>query len=281
VEERRHGTVRRGTVVVDIPDLLGGAVYLYDDSAHPYFTNAADDRLTHLVMVDGRLVDVWSEPVAGTRWQAHAERFDRELRRPDPETPVPTHERALRWLDDVCGSRDAVLALDGHPLVDDGRDLPEAPTEQAQSRLAAVDELLAAVARKWFDVESSHALRAALIAVWEREPEVVLDATTAAHVAGGICWAVGKANALYRPQGERTMGRVQEALALHTTISTYGRVVQRALVGYRDLASNGSWRPDGPELLPLGRTDLLLGLVRRRLVRVRVRALEAQASTAA
>ena len=87
---------------------------------------------------------------------------------------------------------------------------------------------------------------------------MVLDAATAAHVAGGICWAVGKANGLFRPQGERTMGRVKEALALHTTISTYGKVVQRALIGYRDPASQGWWRPDElPELLALGHPDLL------------------------
>jgi hypothetical protein len=255
---------------------------MYD--TYPYdFPGRSDlDRLTHLVLVDGRLVDVWSEPVTGTRWQEHAERFDRELRRPEPEPPVPTHERALRWLDDVCGGRDAVLALHGDPLVDDGRDLPEAPTRQAQSRLAAVAELLNAVAQRWFDAETSHALRTALLTVWEREPEVVLDAATAAHVAGGISWAVGKANALFRPLGERTMGQVKEALTLHTTISSYGKVVQRALVGYRDPSSLGWWRPDElPDLLALGHSQLLLGSVRRRLVRVRDRALEARAASSA
>jgi hypothetical protein len=252
--------------------------------AYPYDSPGRSDldRLTHLVLVDGRLVDVWSEPVSGTRWQEHAERFDRELRRPEPEPQVPTYERALRWLDDVCGGREAVLALEAGPLDDDGRDLPEAPTRQAQSRLAAVAELLDAVGQRWFDAETSHALRTALLTVWEREPEVVLDAATAAHVAGGICWAVGKANALFRPQGERTMGRVKEALALHTTISSYGKVVQRALVGYRDPSSQVWWRPDDvPDLLALGHPDLLLGEVRRRLVRVRDRALEAKDSTAA
>ena len=239
------------------------------------------DRLTHLVLVDGRLVEVWSEPVAGTRWEEHAERFERERRAPAPEPPVPTYERALGWLDDVCGSREAVLALDAEPLVDDGRDLPEAPTRAAQSRLAAVAELLDAVAERWFDVETGHALRRALLAVWEREPEVVLDAATAAHVAGGICWAVGKANAVYRPQGERTMGRVKEALALSVTLATYGKVVERALVGYRDPATTGWWRPDGPDLLPLGHPELLLGATRQRLLRVRQRALEARDATAA
>jgi hypothetical protein len=276
---------------------------LYDD--HPYLTSPCPscppsassspgaypdlpldqrdlDRLTHLVLVDGRLVEVWSEPVSGTRWQEHADRFDRELRRPTPEPTPPVHERALAWLDGLSGSREATLALDATPLVDDGRDLPEAPSRQAQSRLAAVAELLDAVGRQWFDAETTCAFRAALLAVWDREPEVVLDAASAAHVAGGICWAVGKANGLYRPQGGPTMGRIKEALALHVTISTYGRVVERALVGYRDLTSSGWWRPaELPDLLPLGHPDLLLGEVRARLVRIRQRALEAQGTSAA
>ena len=53
--------------------------YPYDDPRH--YVTPDPDRLTHLVLVDGRLVDVWSEPVAGTRWQEHAERFDRQLER--------------------------------------------------------------------------------------------------------------------------------------------------------------------------------------------------------
>ena len=128
---------------------------MYDTYPYDYSTRSDLDRLTHLVLVDGRLVEVWTEPVTGTRWQEHADRFDRELRRPEPEPVVPTHERALRWLDDVCGGRDAVLALQGDPLDDDGRDVPEAPTRQAQSRLAAVAELLDAVAQRWFDAETS------------------------------------------------------------------------------------------------------------------------------
>jgi hypothetical protein len=91
---------------------------------------------------------------------------------------------------------------------------------------------------------------------------------------------VGKGNALYKPQGACTMGRVKEALALSVTISTYGKVVERALVGYRDPALTGWWRPDGPELLPLGHPELLLGAVRRRLLRVRERALEARDASA-
>ncbi len=63
------------------------------------------------------------------------------------------------------------------------------------------------------------------------------------------------------------MGQVKESLALHSTISTYGKVVQRALAGYRDPSSKGWWRPDDPDLLALGHPDLLLGSVTSRTPR--------------
>src|SRR5262245_13108067 len=81
------------------------------------------DRLTHLVLVDGRLVEVWSEPVTGTRWQHHADRFDRERRPPSPPPPRssapvrPEHELVLTWLDAVVGGRERLLALDAGPPV--------------------------------------------------------------------------------------------------------------------------------------------------------------------
>ncbi len=53
-------------------------------------------------------------------------------------------------------------------------------------------------------------------------------------------------------------------------------------LGYRDPSGQGWWRPDGlPDLLALGHPDLLLGSVRRRLVRVRDRAVEARDFSAA
>ena len=72
------------------------------------------------------------------------------------------------------------------PLADDGRDLPEALTPQAQSRLAAVHEFPDAVAQRWF----------------------------------------------FKPQGERTMGRVKEALALQRRSRRTARSYSGAMVGY-------------------------------------------------
>lgn len=239
-------------------------------------------RLTHLVLVDGRLVDMWNDSVAGTRWERHAKRFDRELHRPQPEPPKPAYERALVWLEDLCGGRAAVELLDTAPLTDDGLDVPEVPEPQWRARLESTAELLDALAERWFDAETSYAFRRALLHVWADEPEVVLEAATAAHVAGGVAWVVGKANGLLRPQGDMRIGQVKDALALSASPSTYGKVVQGGLRGFRERSSAGWWRPDGlPDLLATGHSDVLLSSVRRRLVRVRERALEAQAEALA
>jgi hypothetical protein len=259
----------------------------FDDPSRDFWRDDADladelhERVTHLVFVDGRLVDHWSEPAPGTRWQPYADRFDRDRRPLPPPPATPPYERVLRWLDGVCGGRAAVLALTDEPL-DDDRDLPEAPSRQEQHRLAEVAELLDGVASVRFDAETGHALRAALLAVWASDPTVVIHAPTAERAAGAIAWAVAKANALLHPHGTLRVRDLQDGLGLRSSPSTYGRVVERALVGFRDLDAPYGFRPHGlPELLPLGHPELLLGRVRERLVRTRDQALAAQRDSAA
>lgn len=246
-----------------------GLLEAYDPVPHDRL-----DRLTHLVLVDGRLVDTWSEPVEGTRWQTHADRFDRE-RMPAPEPTPPPWQRALDWLADVCGGPAALALLDTAPLGDDGEAATELPTgldPSARDRLQATHELLAAVAERWFDDEMAVAFRRALRRLWDEDPDVVLRARTAAHLAGGICWALGRANGCFHPQGGLRMARVKEALDLQPPLSTPGAAVQRSLVGLRSRVSHW-WRPDGaPDLLPLGRPELLTSTTRRALVRLRDRA---------
>jgi hypothetical protein len=259
----------------------------YDDSYSsrwPGDPGLPDDDLTelvtHLVFVDGRLVDHWTEPALGTRWQPYADRFARD-RRPAPDPDPPAYERALRWLDAVCGSRAAVLALGDQPLEDDGRDLPEAPTMPEQHRLSEVAELLEGVAAVRFEAEIGHALRSALLSVWEADRTVVVQAPTAERAAGAITWVVAKANGLLHPQGTLRVRDLQEGLGLRNSPSAYGRVVERALVGFRDPAP-ARWRPaELPDLLPVGHPELLVGSMRARLVRVRDRALAAQEADAA
>ena len=198
-----------------------------------------------------------------------------------PSPPVPTYERVLAYLDDLCGGREELLALSPTPL-EDPPDLPEVDTPQARARLSAVAELLDAVAASTFDREIAVAFRRCLVEVWHKEPEVVLDAVSAAHVAGGVAWVVAKANGVLGAQGRVTVTQLKHALALSPSPSTYGKVVQRALVGYRDFDAHRTGRTyELPDLLPLGRTDFLLGSTRRTLCRARDRALEAQQASAA
>lgn len=242
------------------------------------------DRLTHLVLVDGRLVDTWSEPVEGTRWEEDARRFDAERRplAPPPPPPRPAHEEVLEWLSAVCGGPAAVTALDAEPLVEDGTDLPEVEHRPHRERLESVAELLDSVAGTLLGAEASFALRRGLLGVWEAEPQVVTGAATAAHAAGGLCWAVGKANGWYAGTG-LTQTRVREALGLACPLSGPGR---RAQVGLRGLIGQplDGWRAHrwgAPDLLPLGRTDVLVGSTRTTLVRLRDRAEAARAALAA
>ena len=262
-------------------------MYGYDPYIRDYDPRYDDEetqRLRLMAFVDGRLVSTWTERVEESAWADIARRFDRERERqvlPPPPPPVPTYERVLAWLDDVCGDREALLAL-SPTLLEDEPDLPEVDTPQARTRLTAVAELLDAVAASSFDREIAVAFRRCLLAVWDKEPEVVLDAATAAHVAGGVAWVVAKANGVLGTQGRVTVTQLKHALALNPSPSTYGKVVQRALVGYRDFEAQRTGRVyELPDLLPLGRPDLLLGGTRRTLCRARDRALEAQDATAA
>ena len=257
----------------------------YDDARYDAWSDEdSPERLRLLAFVDGRLVGCWTERVEESRFAEIARRFDRDRQRqvlPPPPPPAPTYERVLAWLDGVCGDREALLALSPTQL-DDEPDLPEVDTPQARARLSAVAELLDAVAASNFDQEIAVAFRQCLVTVWDKEPEVVLDAATAAHVAGGVAWVVAKANGVLGAQGRVTVTQLKHALALSPSPSTYGKVVQRALVGYRDFDAQRVGRLyELPDLLPLGRTDLLLGVTRRTLCRARDRALEAQEASAA
>ncbi|MFA6298516.1 MAG: hypothetical protein WC642_05075 [Nocardioides sp.] len=256
----------------------------YDPYPRPYAVPDPDDdhRLRHLVLVDGRLVDTWTERVEGTPWQVHADRFDREAGRAAPVAPppAPLHERVLLWLDAVCGGRAAVTALDTEPL-EDHDDLPEVVDREVRERLADIAELFEVEAAACFEPDEGHefgvALRTALVAVWSADPELVRRARSARDVAGAVCWVVGKANGLFRPVGELRVGRLQDVLGTTTSLASRRHRVERALRGLGPTIE--AWqRPGGvPGLLTLGRTDLLISSTRTRLVRLRTQAVSAQA----
>lgn len=266
---------------------------MYDDTHDPdrfdpRWLALDPDRLRHMVLVDGRLVDTWTERLEGTPWEVHGERFDREaLRRAAPPDPPP-YERALLWLDDACGGRAAVLALDTSPLVD--RDEPlEASHPFDRERLAHTIEHLDGVTASVLATalgpvqaeEVGVALRRALRLVWQAQPDVTRRPRSPQHLAGTLCWVVGKANGLFGTQGPVRMKDVREALEVGAALAGNHHAVEGALWGLRP--RNGTWfRPAGfPDLLLTSQADLLVSSVREQLVRVREQALTTRAAQAA
>lgn len=171
------------------------------------------DRLTHLVLVDGRLVDMWSEPVTGTRWQEHADRFDRERRAAVTSAPAPpVHAQVLTWLDAAVGGRSQVMALDTTPLVDEGFEPdPDLPAVRRELVATAVD-LLDHAARELRVPEARAALTATLRVAYETDPEGVLQIGDARRLAGGVSWVAAKANGLIGAGGTSTATGLQRAV---------------------------------------------------------------------
>jgi hypothetical protein len=261
---------------------------LYSRYDHPYDTrydplyDGQPERLAHLVFLDGQLLDAWTEPVRGTRWEAAADRLDRERRPATVSPPLPpAHERGLEWLSDICGGVDALDALDTSPLIDPGMSLPLDELDlRSRHRLESAAALLDSVVAAQFDEEATVACRIALLALWADSPEVVRASASPAHLVGGICWAIGKANGLYGTGGALTQTATQKALALTTAISSPGQKVAAVLRGLLP----GRQRPHEwrgvPELEPLGGTDLLVSRTRRQLIQLRDQA-RRQAESAA
>jgi len=231
------------------------------------------DRLTHLVLVDGRLVDMWSEPVAGTRWLRHAERFDRE-RRPTVATPAPPlHDQVLTWLDAAVGGRDELLALHTGPLVDDGFEPDPDLRPLHRELLATTVDLLDRAAVELRVPEARALLAGTLRVAWQVDPEGLLEVGDAARLAGGVCWVAAKANGLLGPGGTTTQTALQHALGCRGQLAGPGRVLQQLIAGFWPEPPRPHTLPD---LLLVGRTALLTAATRRRLVRARDQALAAR-----
>jgi hypothetical protein len=70
------------------------------------------------------------------------------------------------------------------------------------------------------------------------------------------------------------VGTIQDTLGMPSGPSSIGRPVAVALRGFRGqpLVDGGRRPAEVPDLLPLGRTDVLVATVRQQLVRIRDRA---------
>ena len=205
-------------------------------------------------------------------------------RLPEP-APEPDWSRALRWLDALCGGREAVLALDAVPLAGEIEPTAglaaELPAEERADRLQRLEScltLLDATARRFFEEEAGVAFARALLRVHEREPGVVTGARSATLLALGVVWAVGHANGLLYPRGVVTEKELKGYLNVNQSGSTVGYQVRDALVGpYTWQSERQPWGYRMPsssrELEPLGHADLLVSATRRQLIAVRDRAL--------
>lgn len=130
--------------------------YVLDRENIPYDRyfpeSSVPPRLRHQVLVDGRLVDSWTERVEGTRWEQVARDFDAESRCPHqlfPSRPLRhPFEEVLDWLEGLVGGPQHLDALDTVALTVPARPVREDPWQSDQ--LDAVESLLDSVAVKLF-----------------------------------------------------------------------------------------------------------------------------------
>ncbi|HET7684599.1 MAG TPA: hypothetical protein VFK34_13130 [Marmoricola sp.] len=225
-------------------------------------------RVRHVVYLEGRFLDTWTEPVEGSGYERWADELDRRERpivfEPEPPSP-PVHERVLAWLDSVVGGRVALLALDDSP----GRVV--ARPETAGERY---DEVLACIARTCdalFDADFQTATSAALAALVSQDPPALDRARSSADVAAGLVWLVGRANGAVGPGAGITQKQLRQVLWLK---SSPGNLATRYKGVLRGLAPDPGYRPQHcPDLLELGSPDFLTPSTRRDLVGLRDRAL--------
>ena len=247
----------------------------YDDTLwrEPHERLHDGGRLSHLVFVDGRLVDAWSERVQDTAYDDVARRHDEEHRPQVVQSPPPPphHQQVLHWLDCVAGSREELLAMTASPVA-----LPRLRDHLdpvADEPWLVADELLADLREALLPADLAAPLRECLLLVRGRLPELA-ERMTPARLAGGIAWVVGKANAAIGPEGPVTQIRIAEHLDT-TTLNACGTQV---LGHVRRLGWNSArpWACGAPPLVAVGRVELLSASVRRDLVELRDRSLAAE-----
>ena len=258
----------------------------YDDPWFPTSYPPADpqnDLVHHLVFVGGRLAESWSEEAAESRYADFARSLVQERQRVEPPAPpeVPAHVQLLEWLDEQAGGRAALLALSAEPLTDEGTEVPEADRSPDRQRLVAVAGLLDGCTATLLHLEEwGNACRRALTLLWETDREAITQASSAAQIAAGIVWAVGKANGWFPASGQAicTQSALRDHFGLIPYASAYGKSVQRVLRALWPTASRpwGRGRLTTPDLDPLGRPDLLTASTRRTLIRLRDQALASE-----
>lgn len=248
------------TLHYDEPEEWYGGHFIDQDPAR--------HRLRLSAYVDGRLVDSWTEPVDGTRWQTHADRFDAERRPPaPPPPPVPAWQRTLEWLSAVVGGGAALDALTEEPAPAEPPDLSalDLPTSPLVSSTRLPLERLESVLPE----EEMAAVRRCLRLLWQ-EASTPTRLPSGTPLVAGAAWIVGKANGWFGAGGWLPQSALAGALEI-SNLSNAGQRLKRHLVDPWPHVMPPRFTFAG-EIEPYGRPELLTPALRRRLVRLRDRA---------
>ncbi|WP_374454461.1 hypothetical protein [Nocardioides sp.] len=248
---------------------------MYDDYSlfgPPPTLLAGDGRVSHLVFLDGRLVDAWTESHHDTRWAGLARELDAE-RRPQvvhSPPPPPRHAQVLAWLDGIVGGREALVALAPDPRVPLLRDVLDPVADEPW---LVVDELAGDVCDALLTPDLEAPLRRCLLLLRDRAPWLA-ERTAPDRIAAGVVWLVGKANAAIGPAGPVTQGTVATHLGV-SSLTPHGNAVAGHLrrVGW---TAPRPWPRDHPDLYATGRPELLSAGVVADLVLMRDEALAEQ-----
>jgi len=254
--------------------------FQYDEARHPSLDDR--DRIVHLVHLDGLLIDAWSEPVENTRWEPVARRVDRnKAPAPAPRPPEPpAHERLTSWLRGLVGGADPLASLGTEPLAAiPPVDLDALPLGQ-RHRIEGILARLEGV--RLLDDELEVAVANAIVLVHDADPTLLTGFTSAAHAAGGLIWAVGKANGRLSPEGTLRQKDLTTALGLASgQLSGQGRRIESVLAGAPGLLGPRPYGLGVPDLLALGTPQVLASGTRRLIVRLREQAIRARDAHAA
>lgn len=264
----------------------------YEDDDHhdpgpdrwlPVYPPPRERTVAYVVLVDGRVVDTWHEPLQQSPWlgDPRVDKVERLWRREAlVEQEAAPWRDTVAWLEHLVGGPEALDGLTTDALPDEEFSLPTVAVGDGDvvARFRSAVEALDHLADACFGAEMRTAFRRALAAVGPellggRLPDDPLQ------VAGAVCWAVGRANGAMGPLGRVTQKAVCEHVGLKVFPAAKGRIVAR-LLG----SAQPPWvsRPRAlPDLEPLSRTDLLTSRVRRDIVALRDAALAAEARAVA
>lgn len=243
-----------------------------------------EPKVTYVVLVDGEVLESWSEPLRESAWQQHPRtgvdyeqlRTWRKRSWTMPEGPNH-HEQTIAWLERATGGVTALADLDVTPLSPEDVPMPLLLVSDhgLESGLTEAARLVDDVHERFWggEAELRTAFRRGLAAC---APGLLTGPRPwePAVVAGAVVWAVGKANGVFRQGLKPTQKDVAAALGLKTLPAGRGGEVVRALGGPERGWSHYGW--DWHQYEALGRVDLLVSATRRDMITARDNALVGQ-----